>query len=346
MSSLTNDPTFDTRVRSGLVLAVISAVSFGISGALATPLLAAGWSPGAVVGIRIGLGGLALIPFAVRDLGGWSQLRPARLVSILGAHGKTIALYGLLGIAAAQFCYFSAIQTMDVGPALLIEYTAPVVVVGWMWAVHRQRPTRWAVAGIAICAVGLVLVLDLLGAASIDPVGALWAVGAMIGAAGYFLISAHQHDDLPPAVLATGGMIFAALLLGMLGVVGVLPMTAGQATAHFAGFAAPAWSVLVGLALISAATAYLTGIGAARRLGARLASLIALLEVLAAVVWAAALLGQIPAPAQILGGVLIICGVVAAKMGEPRAVAQSSGPSAVLGSVGSPRSGPARSGST
>ena len=116
-------------------------------------------------------------------------------------------------------------------------------------------------------------------------------------------------------------MIFSAILLLALGAARLMPMTAGASRIQFDGFAAPAWAVLLGLALISAATAYLTGIGAARRLGARLASLCALMEVVAAIVWAAALLGQIPAPMQIVGGVLIIAGVVAAKMGEKDATA-------------------------
>ncbi|GAB2656513.1 EamA family transporter [Gordonia jinhuaensis] len=313
------------RARVGFTFAVVSALSFGLSGALATPLLASGWSPGAVVAIRIGVGCLVLLPFAARDLGGWSAMRVPTLRSIVVGHGRTIAAYGLLGIAGAQFCYFSAIQRMDVGPALLIEYTAPVVVIAWMWAVHRQRPSRWAFLGVAICAVGLVLVLDLIGRTSVDLVGALWAGAAMVGAAGYFIISAHTDDSLPPSVLATAGMVFAVALLGILGVVGVLPMSVGAASVHFAGFDESTWVVLIVLGVITAATAYLTGIAAARRLGARLASLFALLEVVAAVVWAAALLGQIPTAAQFVGGALIILGVIAAKIGEqgsPSAIAE------------------------
>lgn len=317
MTSVANDRAVaNPSVRGGLVLAVVSAASFGISGALATPLMASGWSPGAVVALRIGLGGVALLPFAIRDQGGWSSLRAHHLARLVREHGRIIMLYGLLAITAAQFCYFSAIQTMDVGPALLIEYTAPVVVVCWMWVVHRQRPSGWAFAGIAIAAAGLVLVLNIFGGSSLSTSGVLWSFGAMIGAAGYFLISAHGDGALPPSVLAAGGMIFSAILLLALGAARLMPMTAGASRIQFDGFAAPAWAVLLGLALISAATAYLTGIGAARRLDARLASLCALMEVVAAIVWAAALLGQIPAPMQIVGGVLIIAGVVAAKMGE------------------------------
>ena len=110
-------------------------------------------------------------------------------------------------------------------------------------------------------------------------------------------------------------------------------MTIGDPTVHFAGFDAPAWTVPAALALVTAATAYLTGIGAARRLGARLASMFALVEVLAAVVWAAILLDQVPAALQIVGGVLIVVGVIAAKIGEPGTSTSPVGEPLALGHV-------------
>mgnify|MGYP002146680590 FL=1 len=86
--------------RSGLAFALISALSFGLSGALARPLLESGWSSGTIVTIRIGVGGLALVPVALRDMHGrWSLLRK---------HALTIGLYGLFGVVIAQFCFFSA----------------------------------------------------------------------------------------------------------------------------------------------------------------------------------------------------------------------------------------------
>ena len=68
---------------------------------------------------------------------------------------------------------------------------------------------------------------------------------------------------------------------------------------------------LVLLGLVTAAIAYTTGIAAIRRLGSRLASFVALTEVLAGVLWAWLLLDELPRPVQLLGGVLILAGVVA-----------------------------------
>ena len=73
---------------------------------------------------------------------------------------------------------------------------------------------------------------------------------------------------------------------------------------------------IVGLGVIAGAIAYIPGIVAARLLGSRLASFVALLEVLFALVFAWLLLDQLPGPVQLAGGVLVLGGVVLVKLGE------------------------------
>src|SRR5215208_294822 len=103
---------------------------------------------------------------------------------------RTVLLYGAVPVAGTQFAFFSAVAAMDVGPALLIEYTAPAAVVAWLWLRHGQRPTPLTCAGAGIAAAGLVLVLNLLSGADLAPDGVLWALAAMLGAATYFVLSA------------------------------------------------------------------------------------------------------------------------------------------------------------
>lgn len=299
-----------TRASAGLGLALVSAVSFALSGALASPLLDSGWSAGAVVLVRIGLAALVVAPFGIAAVRGrWHLVRAA---------APTIALYGVLAVAGAQFCYFSAVQTMEVGPALLIEYTAPAAVVAWLWLRHGQRPGRLTLAGAGVAALGLLLVLDLFSGADFDVVGAAWALGAMVGAAAYFLISADDTTGLPPMAMAGGGLLVGGIALGLLGLVGALPMRAATEPVTYAGLDVAWWVPLLLLGLVTAALAYVSGIAAARRLGSRLASFVALSEVVAAVLWAWALLGQLPSPVQFVGGGLILVGVVGVKLGEPR----------------------------
>ena len=76
-----------------------------------------------------------------------------------------------------------------------------------------------------------------------------------------------------------------------------------------------AFAVAVGVQAVST-RAYLTGIGAARLLGPKLSSFLGLTEVLFAVLFAWALLGQVPSALQLLGGAFIIAGVALVRLDE------------------------------
>jgi drug/metabolite transporter (DMT)-like permease len=317
MSAMATDIAPRSRTATGVAIALLSATAFALSGPIARSLLTLGWSPGLIVTIRIAIGALALAPFGIRAMRGrWHLLR---------RHAGVVVAYGLLGVAGAQFCYFSAVQHMQAGPALLIEYTAPAVVVLWMWLRHRHRPTRWTTVGMVIALAGLVLVLDL-ASAGFSALGAAWALAAMVGAAAYFIISADDRIELPPIALASAGLIVAGVALALLGAVGLLPMTAAAGPATYGELAVPAWVPLAVLGTITAALAYATGIVAARRVGPRLASFLGLSEVVAAVLWSWVLLGELPRPIQFAGGALILLGVVAVHAGERTTAAATAAP--------------------
>ena len=178
----------------GVSLALIASASFGLSGALARGLMDLGWTAGAATIVRVSIAAaFLLIPGIMSMRGRWGVLRRA---------WPALVVYGVLAVAAAQLCYFLAVSRLDVGVALLIEYTAPVAVVGWLWVRHGNRPSRTTVIGAAIAAGGLVLLLDVLGGKSIDMGGVAWALGAMVGAAAYFVIGGDESNGLPPLALA------------------------------------------------------------------------------------------------------------------------------------------------
>src|SRR4051794_10201085 len=274
MAPMADDRPPAVGMRAGLALAVVSAASFALSGSLARGLIDAGWSAGAVVLARIAIAALVVAPFAVRALRGrWGLLR---------RNSRIILLYGAVPVAGTQFAYFSAIAAMDVGPALLIEYTAPAAIVVWLWLRHGERPRPLTLAGAGLAGVGLLLVLDLLSGADLALDGVLWALAAMLGAATYFVMSADTRSGVPPLTLAGGGLAVGAVGLGALGLVGILPMHATTAAPTYAGEAVPWWLPFLALGVVTAAIAYTTGIAASRRLGSRLASFLALLEGVAA----------------------------------------------------------------
>src|SRR5215208_3397988 len=169
MATMTHDAQVAaprSRTASGLVFALVSSITFGLSGALARPLMESGWSAGAVVLVRVGGAAVLVAPLGVLALRGrWGALR---------RNAGLVVTYGALAVAGAQFCYFSAVSYMQVGPSLLIEYTAPAAVVVWLWLRQGQRPGPVTLVGAGLAALGLVLVLDLLSGADLSVPGVLW----------------------------------------------------------------------------------------------------------------------------------------------------------------------------
>src|SRR3954454_21972557 len=215
----TTQPTVD-HFRIGLLFAVGSAFAFGSSGPFAKSLMEAGWSPTAAVTARLAGGALAMAVFATVVKRDW--------ISEALRHGKTVVAYGLVPIAGAQLCYYNAVAHLSVGVALLLEYTAPILVVGWLWATTRRRPSNLTLAGVALAVAGIMLVLNVFAGAHINLVGVAWGLSAAVCAACYFMMSDEVAADgtgLNSITLAAGGLIVGAAATAALGIVGVMPMT-------------------------------------------------------------------------------------------------------------------------
>ncbi|MDP5226827.1 MULTISPECIES: EamA family transporter [Arthrobacter] len=307
MSRTTSVPRKAPSAFVGVPVALLSSAVFGTSGAFGKSLLEIGWSPGSVVAMRLsGAALILLVPALVTLRGKWHQVRDNWL---------TIVLFGLFGVAACQLFYFNAVQTLSVGVALLLEYLAPVMIVLWLWLVKRHAPRRLTITGTGVAVAGLLLVLDL-GGARVDPVGVLWGVAAAVCLVAYFFITARQNDQLPPLVLASGGMLVGTAALWAVVFSGVMPPRFVFTEAHLGGVAVPWWVSLAGLVVLSTVISYVTGIYAARALGSKVASFVSLTEVLFAVLWAWLMLGELPAPIQIAGGALIVVGVLLVRVDE------------------------------
>lgn len=298
---------------AGLGLGLLSAMCFGTSGTFGAALEEADWSPAGAVLARVCVAALALtVPAVLALRGRWPLLRRS---------ARQVVVYGLVGVAACQVCYFNAIARMDVGISILLEYLGIVIVVGWLWVRHGQRPRLLTVLGGVAALGGLALMLNLSGSAGVSLTGVLFALAAAVSMAVYFFQSAatsaaNGGEALPPVALTWGGMIVGAASIALLGVARIMPLRFASSPVTLLN-AQLNWLVpVLGLGVVAAAIAYVTGIGAARRLGAKLGSFVAMAEVLFAAGFAWVLLHQVPTGTQFLGGLLILAGVVAVRLDE------------------------------
>jgi drug/metabolite transporter (DMT)-like permease len=317
---------------AGVSIGLVSAMCFGTSGTFGTALIGAGWSPAGAVLARVLVAALALtVPAVLALRGRWRALRRS---------AWQVTVYGLVGVAACQVCYFNAIARMPVGISIMLEYLGIVLIVLWLWVRHGQTPRPLTIGGGVAALGGLALMLNLTGSGGVSLIGVLWALTAAVSMAVYFFQSAATSEtggasnagagdadagdadagrpaDLPPVVLTWGGMIVGAASIALLGAARVMPLRfAGSDVALFGG--RTSWIVpVLGLGVLAAAIAYVTGIGAARRLGPKFGSFVAMAEIGFAVLFAWILLHQTPTAMQFVGGALILAGVIAVRLDEP-----------------------------
>lgn len=295
---------------TGILFAVLSAALFGTSGVLAKGLLSAGWSPAAAVTWRIVIGAIVLAIPAVRELHGrWYLLR---------RHWRVIVVFGAIAVAGCQLSFFLAVAQLSVAVALLLQYLGVILIVGWFWVRHGQRPGRVMLIGSAVALGGLVLVLGVFDAIQVKPMGVFWGFLSAVGLATYFIVSADASHALPPLTFVGSGLIVGAVLSVLAGLMGIVDMQWSVNDVTLAGVQVPWWISIGFLGTFAAAFAYLSGVAGTRRLGSKVASFISLSEVLFAALWAWLMLAEAPTSLQLLGGACVLAGIVMVKLGEGR----------------------------
>lgn len=299
------------QLQLGLLFAVGSAFSFGMSGPFAKALMEAGWSPTGAVTARLAGGALVMAIVATIVKRDW--LREA------WQHRRIVLAYGVVPIAGAQLFYYNAVAHLSVAVALLLEYTAPILVVGYVWATTRRRPSGKTLAGVGMAVAGIMMVLNVFGSsgADINTMGVVWGLAAAVCAASYFVLSskvaAGEDGGLNPITLAASGLIVGAVALAVLGLTGIMPLRVSSADVVIAGFTT-SWIVpVVLLAVFATALAYTLGIHGIARLRPSFGSLVGLSEVLAAVLWAWLLVGEAISLTQAIGGAVVLAGLALAR---------------------------------
>ncbi|MGW4324018.1 EamA family transporter [Streptomyces sp. SID8381] len=293
----------------GLGLALVSALAFGGSGVAAKPLIEAGLDPLHVVWLRVTGAALVMLPLAVRHRA-LPRTRPALLAG-----------FGLLAVAGVQACYFAALSRIPVGVALLVEYLAPALVLGWVRFVQRRPVTRAAALGVVLAAGGLACVVEVWSGLSFDALGLLLALGAACCQVGYFVLSDQGGDagDRAPdplGVIAYGLLVGAAVLTVVARPWGMHWSVLAH-TARMNGTPVPAVVLLLWIVLVATVLAYVTGVVSVRRLSPQVAGVVACLEAVIATVLAWVLLGEHLSAPQIAGGAVVLLGAFIAQSSAP-----------------------------
>jgi drug/metabolite transporter (DMT)-like permease len=211
---------------------------------------------------------------------------------------------GATTFAAASALYLAAIERMGAGPAGVVSYCYPVLVMAGAIALGRERlsPRRAVALGLAVGGVGLLVAGHGLGA--VNGPGAVLAFASAALYTAYVLISAALRDRVEPLALSTLVATGAALAF---------------AAAHAVHGGAPVHTATAALAVIAlaliptafAVSAFLSGLG---RIGPSRASIASSLEPAVAVACGVLVLGEQLVPVQFVGAGLVIAAVLAIEL--------------------------------
>lgn len=293
----------------GLGLALLSALAFGGSGVAAKPLIEAGLAPLHLTWLRVAGAALVMLPVAWRHRG-LLRRRPALLLG-----------FGLLAVAGVQACYFAAVSRIPVGVALLIEYLAPALVLGWVRFVQRRPVTRAAAVGVVLAVGGLACVVEVWSGLTFDVLGLVLALGAACCQVGYFVLSDHGSDGedaTDPLGVIAYGLLVGALVLTLVARPWTMDWSVLGGAADMDGTTVPSWLLLAWIVLVATVLAYLTGVISVRRLSPQVAGVVACLEAVVATVLAWVLLGEHLSAPQIVGGAVVLAGAFIAQSATPK----------------------------
>lgn len=219
------------------------------------------------------------------------------------------AAFGVFGMGGVQWLYYEAIQRIPIAVALVIEYTAVILVLLYArLAGRRVGPALWYAGGLSL--VGAFFAAGAYDAAlrAVSTAGvAIASLDALLFAA-YFILGERVASRYSARTMAVYGFGFALLGWQVLQPVWTLPWTTTSGEV---------WALVAGVVVIAAVIPFALGFLALRLIPAARVSIVATSEPFIAAVLAWLVLGQQLALPQILGGTLVLAGIVLAQSVRP-----------------------------
>jgi drug/metabolite transporter, DME family len=190
----------DSGTGIGLLAVIGAAACWGVAATVAKDLFEAGVEPLELAQARsyVAAVGFSLLP------GAWSTVssETGKKRWGLGIDRRSApALVGLgLSIPAVNGVYYLAIQRLAVAVALVLEYSAPVLVVAWTALRTKTVPRPLLLATLAAAIVGVVFVAELPAGdiGSLDGIGLLLGLSAAVFFSAYTLLNEANGERFGP----------------------------------------------------------------------------------------------------------------------------------------------------
>jgi drug/metabolite transporter (DMT)-like permease len=251
--------------------------------------------------------GLALIVLATRP----ANVRAGRRELLL------LAALGVGGLALVQWSYFFAIHRLPIGEVLLIQYIAPLLIALWARFVFREHVRARIWVALALCLAGLVLVVRIWDAGTLDGVGIAVSGVACLSYAFYILMADRRVRERDPISLLAWGFLFSTLFWAIILPWWSFPGRRFEGTASLLGRLssshAPLWLLVASVVVLGTIVPFMLVVGALQHISATRVAIVAMLEPAVAITVAWAWLGESFQSPQIAGTALTLGGIVLAQ---------------------------------
>lgn len=300
------------KVALGYALTAGAAVLFAINGTVSKSIMLSGIEPTRLSQLRVTAAFLILLAVV-------AITRPAAL-RIRRDEWVILLCFGILGVAMTQYLYFVSISLLPVGVALLIEFTAPIMVALWFRFGMHERVDRRVWLGLALALLGLAMVGQAWNGFTLDLKGVLAGLGAAASLALYFVLGDRQvrrAQPRDPVSLTMWGFGAAALFWAVVAPWWSFPWSALSGSGHPLGeesTGVPLWALAAWMVVLGTVVPFWLSVEGLRNIRASQASVVGMTEplVASAIAWAA--LGEVLAPVQIVGAVIVLVGVLLAEL--------------------------------
>ena len=292
----------------GYLYALLAALLFGANGSVTKLTMEAGLSPAQVTEFR--LVGTALIAGLVL------LVLDRRAFRLPRSQWPVMIVLGVFGVALLQATYAAAVQLLPVGIALLLEYTAVLMVALVAYFILKEPVKARLWVAIAFVLVGLAVVAQV-WASTLDALGVVLALAAAVCLALYFLVGERQVARISPLAVSFWTMSIAAVFWSFVSgwwqlspSVFAEPVDIGGANAVLeVPMVLPlAWNIVMG-----SFAPFLLSLAALRHLPATAAGIVASSEVVFAFAVAWLWLGEVLDLVQIIGAAIVLAGIILAQ---------------------------------
>lgn len=296
---------------TGYLLYLLAATLFALNGTISKSILVTGIEPARLSQIRVTAAFLILLVVV-------AVTRPAAL-RVRRSEIPVLLAFGILGVAMTQWLYFVAIERLPVGVALLIEFTAPIMVALWFRFGMHERVNRLVWLGLVLAMAGLALVGQVWLGFTLDGAGVLAAFGAAAALAIYYVLGDRQvrrPTPRDPVSLTMLGFGAAAAFWAIVQPWWSFPWSdlAGMGYPLGAeGAAVPIWALSVSMIVLGTVVPFWLVLVSLQHIRASQASVVGMTEPLLASLIAWIALGEVLTPAQLVGAVTVLVGVFLAE---------------------------------